>query len=229
LIQVLKYKYHFAFVVFSFGLYGIVLEILRALDATNFSEYLLVTSFYFTTQTNLFLTIVSLLFVLKLQDKSWYKYLAFITLINVLITSIIFHVLLVPYMDKIDLIQHVLHTINPLLFIVFYFIFYEQILPIKMFWICFIYPILFMLNVYLIIEPLFGNLMEITMPDFVSARYVYPFLDPRTYNKSWLGLWTFILGIIAPLTAFLSYITIKLKSKIDANYLTKYNKKSLES
>jgi hypothetical protein len=229
LIQILKYKYHFAFLVFLSGLYGIILEILRAINSTNFSEYILVTSFYFTTQTNLLLTITALLFVLKFHEKKWFKYLIFITLINVLITAIVFHILLVPYMENVDLIQHVLHTVNPLLFIIFYFLFYEQILPVKMFWICFIYPFVFILSVYLFIEPIFGNLMETTMPEFASARYVYPFLDPRIYDKSWLGLWSFILGIITPLTAIISYISIWLKSKIDTNYLFKYNKKSLDS
>lgn len=227
--QLLKYKYYFAFLVFSSGLYGIVLEIIRAANSLNFGEYILVTSFYFTTQTNLFLTITSLFFILKLHNKNWYKYLIYITLINVLITAIVFHIFLGPNMENVDLIQHVLHTINPILFILFYFLFYEQNIPIKKLWICLIYPILFLFSVYLIIEPIFGNLMEVTMPEFNSARYVYPFLDPRTYASKWLGLWLFIFGIITPFTILISYISIRLKNKIDSKFLNKYNKKSLNS
>lgn len=222
----LKYKYHFAFLVFLSGLYGIVLEIIRAANSSNFGEYILVTSFYFTTQTNLFLTLISLFFILKLQNRNWYKYLIFITLINVLVTASVFHIFLAPYMENVELIQHVLHTINPLLFIIFYFIFYQQNIPIKKFWICLIYPVIFLLSVYLFIEPVFGNLMEITMPEFNSARYVYPFLDPRTYAREWLGLWLFIFGIISPFTVLMSFISIWIKQKINNNFLIKYNKKA---
>lgn len=222
LIKLLKYRYHFALIVFLSGLFGITLEIIRATNASNFSQFILVTSFYFTTQTNLLLTITALFFILKLHNKNWYKYLIFITLVNVLVTAIVFHILLAPYMENIDLIQHVLHTVNPLLFIIFYFMFYDQNIPLKRFWICMIYPLLFLVSVYLFIEPIFGDLMEITMPDFNSARYVYPFLDPQTYSREWLGLWLFILGIIAPFTAIISFISIWIKQKVDIkiSYIT---------
>ncbi|BCR36006.1 hypothetical protein [Mariniplasma anaerobium] len=226
MIRLLKYKYHIAFLVFLSGLYGISLEVIRAFNSSNFGEFILVTSFYFTTQTNLFLTITSLFFILKLHNKSWYKYLIFITLVNVLVTAIIFHILLAPYMENIELIQHVLHTVNPLLFIIFYFLFYEQVLPIKKFWICLIYPVVFLISVYLIIEPFYGDLMVITMPDFNSARYVYPFLDPETYSREWLGLWSFIFVIIAPFIAIISFISMWLKHKIDTKFIFINNKKA---
>lgn len=213
--KLLKYKYYIAFIVFMFGCLGILLQILRAAQSNNFNEYMLVTSFYFTTQTNLLLTISSLLFVLKFEERKWFKYLIFVTLINVLVTAIIFHLLLSPYMENIQFIQHVLHTINPLLFILFYFMFYEQKLAIKKFWICLISPTIFLISVYLFIEPIFGDLIESTMPNFNSARYVYPFLDPRTYSSNWLGLWLFVIGIITPLAALLAYTSLKIKGKID--------------
>lgn len=226
MFHLLKYKYHAAFLVFLSGLYGIVLEILRAINSSDFSGFILVTSFYFTTQTNLLLTITSLFFILKLHKKKWYKYLIFITLINVLVTAIIFHILLAPYMQNIDLIQHVLHTVNPLLFILFYSLFYEELLSPRKFWICLIYPMIFLLSVYLIIEPIFGDLMEITNPEYNSARYVYPFLDPSTYSRKWLGLWSFVLGIITPFVAIISFISIWLKHKIDTKYIFKDTKKA---
>jgi hypothetical protein len=207
-------------------MFGIILQIIRAANSPDFGEFLLVTSFYFTTQTNILLTVTSLFFIIKFHNKNWYKYLIFITLINVLITAIVFHVLLAPYMENVDLIQQVLHTINPLLFIIFYFVFYGQNIAIKKVWICLIYPLIYLLNVYLIIEPIFGNLMEFTMPNFNSARYVYPFLDPQTYTSQWLGLWLFILGIIAPFTVLISSVSIWLKQKANKKITNLTTKKA---
>ncbi len=219
MIKLLKYKYYFAFIVFLFGCLGIVLQILRATQSSNSSDYLLVTSFYFTTQTNLVLTLTSLLFVLKVDQKKWFKYLMFIALFNAMITAVIFHLLLSSFMENIEFIQHVLHTINPILFVSLYVLFYRQSISLKKFWISLIHPLLFLLLTYLFIEPIFGDLIEITMPNFESARYIYPFLDPRSYGNSWQGLWTFVLGIMTPLAILFSLLLLKLKQILDKKYI----------
>ena len=159
----------YALIVLSFGLLGIGLEIERALDSDHFVASLFVTFLYFTTQSNLLLTITLLLFLLKKHDKKIVNYLAFITLVNILITAIVFHTLLVPYMTNINFMHHVLHTINPILYVIFYFIFFDYKIPINKFWISLIYPLIFMFLVYVLIEPFFGDLIEITAPSRCST------------------------------------------------------------
>lgn len=209
-----KFIMFYAFIVLLFGLLGIGLEIERALDSDYFGASLLVTFLYFTTQSNLLLTITLLLFLLKKDHKKFVNYLAFITLVNILITALVFHILLVPYMTRINFMHHVLHTINPTLYIIFYFIFFDYKLPLNKFWISLIYPLVFMASVYIFIEPIFGDLIEITAPSYESARYVYPFLDPNNYPRETLGLLYFNLGLLGPIIAVFAYGLLYLKKKI---------------
>lgn len=213
-----KAKFFFAFIVFLFGLLGIGLEVLRSLGSSDFWGSLFVTFLYFTSQSNLFLTITALLFLTKNKSKL-YNYFAFITLINISITGLIFHTFLVQYMADISFIHHVLHTINPLLFIIFYFFFFEQKIKINQFWISLIYPLIFLIITYTIVEPFFGNLLETIVPDLESARYVYPFLDPRNYERETLGVVGFVLGILTPFIVLISLLFAYLKSKINYRYL----------
>lgn len=209
-----KFIIIYALFVLSFGLLGIGLEIERALDSDYFGASLFVTFLYFTSQSNLLLTITLLLFLFKKHDRKLVNYLAFITLVNILITGIVFHTLLVPYMDHVNFMHHVLHTINPILYVVFYFLFFDYKIPINKFWISLIYPLIFMGLVYLLIEPFFGDLIEITAPNYESARYVYPFLDPRNYPRETLGLIGFNLGLLGPLITIFSFGLLHLKHKI---------------
>ena len=200
--------------VLLFGILGISLEVARALYDDNFGASLFVTFLYFTTQSNLLLTVTLLLFLLKKRHKKSLNYLAFITLVNIVITAVVFHILLVPYMEKIGFIHHVLHTVNPILYVLFYYIIYDQKLPLNKFWIALIYPLVFMASVYIFIEPFFGDLIENTIPDFASARYVYPFLDPKNYKRETLGLLAFNLGLLAPIFTLFSYLLLYFKQKI---------------
>lgn len=214
LIHHQKFIIIYSLIVLSFGLLGIGLEIERARVSDHFGTSLLVTFLYFTTQSNLLLTITLLLFLLKKHVKNTVNYLAFITLVNISITGIIFHTLLVPYMENINFMHHVLHTINPILYIIFYFLFFDYKIPLNRFWISLVYPFVFMIFVYIFIEPFLGNLIETTAPNYESARYVYPFLDPQNYPRETLGLIGFNLGLLAPLIILFSFGLLYLKHKI---------------
>ena len=210
-----KFILFYSILVLLFGILGISLEIARALYDDNFGASLFVTFLYFTTQSNLLLTITLLLFLLKNRHKKSLNYLAFITLVNITITGIVFHILLVPYMEKVGFIHHILHTVNPILYILFYYFIFDKKLPLNKFWIALIYPLVFMASVYIFVEPLFGDLIENTIPNFESARYVYPFLDPGNYERETLGLIAFNLGLLAPLFTVFSYLLLYLKQKIN--------------
>ncbi len=209
-----KYQFIFAIILLAFGLLGIGLEILRAIESGNFLGTLFVTFLYFTTQSNLLITIIALLFIFKKTTLKSFDALAFIALINITITGTIFHIILIPYMSQVDLIQHVLHTVNPLIYVMFYFLFLNRNIPINKFYLGLIYPLVFLVLVYTFIEPIFGNYIESIVVDFTSARYIYPFLDPRNYERETLGLIGFNFGLLAPIITVVSYILLFLKVKL---------------
>ena len=71
-----------------------------------------------------------------------------------------------------------------------------------------------MISVYIFIEPFLGSLIETTAPNYESARYVYPFLDPQNYPRETLGLIGFNLGLLAPLIVLFSFGLLYLKHRI---------------
>jgi len=205
----------FPLFVLSWGLLGIIQLIGRALLGETPGPSLLITSIYFTTQSNILITLVVILFLLGYSKKSWFKNIAFIGLLNIVITGVIFHVLLTPYIASVSFMNHVLHTINPLLYSIFYFVILTDYIRLKKFWISLIYPLIYLSFVYLIVEPLFGDLFDLIMPDYEGARYVYPFLDPRLYSTGVRGLLIFNLGILAPLISLFAVLLIILKLKLE--------------
>lgn len=205
----------FAYLVLFWGMLGVLLQSARSLFGENPLELFLLTHFYFTTQSNILIVIVSLLYLFKQKRGPLFTSISFITLINIFVTGVVFHTLLVPYMESVTFLNHVLHTINPILYIIFYFFIIKENLPAKKFYLSLIYPIVYMLLVYIIIEPIFGNMMEVNLESFPSARYVYPFLDPGNYERGVRGLLMFNLGILAPLISLISFGFCYLKSRFE--------------
>lgn len=210
-----KFIKWFPILVLSWGLIGILQLLGRALLGGTPGPSLLITSIYFTTQSNILITLVVTLFLLGFSEKNWFKNIAFIALLNIVITGIIFHILLTPYMASVSFMNHVLHTINPILYSIFYFVIITNYIHLKKFWISLIYPLIYLSFVYMIVEPLFGDLFDLIMPDFEGARYVYPFLDPRLYSTGVRGLLLFNLGILAPLICILATLLIFLKLRLE--------------
>ncbi|MBU1143570.1 MAG: hypothetical protein KKH92_08010 [Firmicutes bacterium] len=205
----------FSVCVMSTGILGILLLILRALFGDTPGPSLFITFLYFTSQSNILVTLIVLLFLLGYSSKKWFKYIAFIGLLNIVITGVIFHILITPYMSNVTFTNHILHTVNPLLYLIFYYVIVTDFVELKKFWISLIYPLVYLSSVYIIIEPMFGNMLDRLLPDFAGARYVYPFLDPRLYDNQIYGLLLFNLGILAPLICILAFLLILLKTKIE--------------
>ena len=205
----------FAYLVLFWGLFGVGLQTLRSLLGTNPLELVLLTHFYFTTQSNILLVIVVSLYLFKQKRGHVFTSLAFIALINIFVTGVVFHTLLIPYMEQVSFLNHVLHTINPILYFLFYFLIIKEYLPTKKFFISLLYPLAYMIFVYLIVEPIFGNMMDENLSTFESARFVYPFLDPGNYDQGIPGLLMFNLGILAPLVALISFLFCYLKSRFE--------------
>ena len=175
------------------------------------------TLIYFTIQSNILVFLIPLLYLLNKSAQTWFKRLAYITLINITITSLVFHVMLTPYMFSVGFLQHMLHTINPLLYIAFYFLFIDSFIPLKQIWISLIYPILYMLFVFGFVAPVLGDLLE-SSSSFQSARYVYPFLNPNNYENGFVGMLIFNLFILTPGIIILAGIMQYLKKKFELCY-----------
>lgn len=206
--------------VLFWGLLGVLMLYLDSLYDPTATRTPLTTSFYFTTQSNLLITVIVILYLLNLKDASWFKWISFIGLVNIVMTGIIFHVLITPYMSGVSFLNHVLHTVNPLLYISFYFFILKTDIRQKHLFIGLIYPLFYMLFVFLLIEPVFGDLLDQQLPDFVGARYVYPFLDPREYDTGFSGMILFNLGIVTPLILGLTSLLIFLKSRFEKHYFS---------
>ncbi|MFH0766694.1 MAG: hypothetical protein V1920_01225 [Bacillota bacterium] len=61
----------------------------------------------------------------------------------------------------------------------------------------------------------FGDTLAATLIDFQGASYVYPFMDPSTYQTGITGLLLFDLGILTPFVIVLSILVIYLKSSFE--------------
>lgn len=210
----------FAYLVLFFGLFGVGLQTLRSLFGENPLQLAFLTQFYFTTQSNILLTIVVFLFLFTQKRGPVFTSLAFIALINIFVTGVVFHTLLVPYMEHVSFLNHVLHTINPILYFMFYFFVIKEYLPTRKFFVSLIYPLIYMAFVYLIVEPIFGDMMERNIDVFESARYVYPFLDPGNYDRGFVGLLMFNLGILAPVISLISFLLCYSKSLFEKKVST---------
>lgn len=205
----------FTYLVLLWGIIGLLMLIARPFFTDHPGSFLISTALYFTTQSNILVTIVPILILKGFSHTQWFKNLALITLVNIVMTGTIFHIILTPYMNQISFMNHVLHTINPILYVILYFFFLEQNLKLKSFWITLIYPLIYALMIYIVIEPLLGDMLQNIMPDFVGARYVYPFLDPTTYESGVTGLLIFNVGILAPIICFTTLILMFLKQKLN--------------
>lgn len=206
--------------VFISGLMSLMMLYGDSLFDPTAPRTVLTTSFYFTTQSNFLITLIALIYFFKLYNKDWFKYIAFIALVNIFMTGIIFHLLISPYMSGVSFLNHLLHTINPILYILFYFFILKDYITQKQIWIGLVYPLIYVVFVFLFVEPFFGDLLDQQLPDFVGARYVYPFLDPREYEQGFKGLLLFNLGIITPVVICTTSLLIFLKSKFERKFFS---------
>lgn len=203
--------------IFFWSLFGVILSYSNFLfNQTNFPT-LISTSLYFTIQSNLLVFVVVAIYTFK-KDLKILKYFSFIVLVNMMITGIVFHVLLASEMPNgVNFTNHVLHTITPIIYLFFYLIYIDQLIPIKRFWIALIYPLFYMLFVFLIVAPFLGEMIEQYITSFQGIRYIYPFLDPSNYSRGFLGMLLFNLGVIMPCFLLLSMILLWLKNHIESS------------
>ena len=169
---------------------GLVLQALRSLNSPYPIEYFFINFIYFTTQSNILVLILLILHFKRSKNYTIYDIFIHIALLNIIMTGAVFHLVLGPYME-LTLVQHILHTITPLLFLFYYFVIYDKTFKLKYLETLFIYPIVYTILVYTVIEPKLGDTLELVQGDFQGARYIYPFYDPFFYDFNILRMLQF--------------------------------------
>ncbi len=162
---------------------GLVLQALRSLNSPYPIQYFFINFIYFTTQSNILIFVLLILCFTRFKKTQIYDIFTHIGLLNILMTGAVFHLFLGPYME-LSLVQHLLHTVTPLLFLFYYFVVYDNSFHIRYLLTLFVYPIIYTVLVYTVIEPKIGNTLELVQGDFQGARYIYPFYDPFYYEFS---------------------------------------------
>ena len=200
---------------FLIAAWGVILLVLRVFESDDVGGRLLVTTFYFTTQSTVMVFLVPLFVFMRLHHAQWFRHYAFITLVNITITGLIFHIMLASYIPEVDVMQHVLHTWIPLTYILFYYGFMDHSLPVRQVWLVLIHPFIFVISVYTWINPYFGDLLERTFFEFESSRFIYPFFDPHVFPLGVWGLVIFNFGILAPLIVCLAILMTVGKTRLE--------------
>jgi len=153
----------------------------------------------FTNISNVIIFVVLVLYAFKLDDKWWFKYVAVIGLVSILMTGIIFHLFVSD--GNVDLKGHVVHTINPIMYPVFYYLLITPSIKLKYFWVTLLLPLLYFV-VILALGP-------------VTNWYPYDFMNPTLPNKDLLGVLIFCIGILLPVISLLTLLLIYLKSLLE--------------
>ncbi|MBE0700616.1 MAG: Pr6Pr family membrane protein [Acholeplasmataceae bacterium] len=152
---------------------------------------------YYTNQSNFLVFIIVMLFLIQNDKKKWFPYLAAITLIDMFMTSIIFHLLIAT--PPITFQNHLTHTINPILFVLFYFLVYPNSIKLRHSYILLLHPVLYF-SIFLVI----GN---------VTGFYPYGFMNVTINGLS--GVLKTSAFIILPLIAIMSFFLMAIKKKIE--------------
>lgn len=150
----------------------------------------------FTNISNILVFVIVGLYLLNLQHQNWFKYLAVIGLVAILMTGIIYHALLAE--SGMTFQNHVVHTINPALFALFYYLLISETIKIYHVWVSLILPILYF-GIILAIGPL-------------TNWYPYNFMDPSLANQSLGSVLVFCLGIMFPVIVVFTTVLVVLKN-----------------
>ena|SRR5690554_1345914 len=150
----------------------------------------------FTNISNIFIFVVLVLYFTGHKDKKWFSYVSTAALISILVTGIVYHVLLNEGNMTFD--GHIVHTVNPLIYSIFYFLLVANPIKIRHFWIGLVLPVIYF-SIILIQGPF-------------TAWYPYNFMDPTLPGKTIVTVLTFCLIYLLPAIAAFSIALIYLKN-----------------
>lgn len=159
---------------------------------------------YYTNQSNLLVLMAVILYVSKKNFK-YLNHLAIIALFDIIVTGVIYNTLLRSYQTNMATMALTLvffnHTINPILYVVTYFLYFKKTLVIKDFYIMLLHPLL-----YFLFYMAFGGLLH---------YFPYPFIDPQNQSalKFFITNFVILLPLMVILSLFLIYLTTRKRQK----------------
>lgn len=192
----------------------VILIIIRISGFENPGSGALMMVTYFTIHSNIFVFISTILILLKKQSKTIDRFI-YITAIDIAITCIIYFVILLPIMIEVTAIQILTHGIIPPLFLLYYYVSHRTSVTQKSMLIALIHPFVYVLFVYLVVQPLYGDYLFSLYPNEIDS-YVYPFLNPNYFDYGFLGVMTTNLLILMPFVLIISFVILRTKVKIDS-------------
>jgi len=147
----------------------------------------------YTNISNILIFVVVTLYLTGYKDKNWFKYFAVIGLVAILMTGIIFHTLVSD--GDVNFDGHIVHTINPILYPIFYFLLVTPGIRLRHFWVSLILPTVYF-TVILSLGPW-------------THWYPYGFMDPT--KSSLLQVIGLCIGLLLPVIAIFTLGLLALK------------------
>ena len=223
--RILSNRNDLKWIIISFSIFcialGLALQALKSLDSQYPVQYFYINYIYFTTHSNILILVILILQFTRYKKSKIYDIFVHIGLVNILLTGSVFHLFLGPYMDVL-LVQHLLHTVSPIMYLFFYFFIHDKSFNLLYIETLFIYPIIYTFLVYFLIEPKLGNTLELVQGEFQGSRYIYPFFDPFYYefdSFKMIQFFTFSVVFIIVVTLLLTQPTKRyIERKINESH-----------
>lgn len=182
-------KFVLLMLTFGFSMYG---------TFYSYVEFGLGNIHYFTNQSNLLVFIVSFLMVFGWDKSNWFKRIALIALLDIILTGLVYNILLrdlvVGFSETKLFIMLVTHTVVPILYTLLYLVYVLDKPVFKDIYVMLAHPFLYFLSAQII--------------GAFTQYYPYPFLNP---NQGLFKLILINMGIMLPLLVITGVSLIVLK------------------
>ncbi len=185
------YSVKFILLMFTFGfsMYG---------TFYSYVEFGLWNIHYFTNQSNLLVFIVTFLMVFGWDKHRFFKAIALVALLDILLTGAVYNLLLrdlvVGFSETKLFIMLVTHTIVPILYTILYLVYVQDKPAIKSLKLLLIHPFLYF--------------MVFQITGLFTNYYPYPFMDP---NGGLIKMLITVFLVMTPLLILTGYGLIRLK------------------
>lgn len=160
---------------------------------------------YFTNLSMVFVFVMVVYLYFGLHNQKIFRYLALITLVNILMTGLIYHFIVngITNFTNISLDSHVKHTFIPIVYPLFYYLFIRDTVSLKHVWTTLVFPL-----AYFALFIIVGNF---------TSWYPYNFMNPTIGNNTLGSVLVFCLLVLLPIIAVFTVILVYLKNLVEKN------------
>lgn len=157
----------------------------------------------FTNLSMIFVLLVVLFLTFDLGETKFFKYLTVITLVNILMTGLIYHFIVngISNFGSDSINSHIKHTVLPIVYPIFYFVFLKDVIKLKEFWVALVFPL-----IYFLFFIVFGGLLN---------YYPYNFMDPTAGSNTLSSVLIFCILVLLPIIAVFTLLLVHLKQLLE--------------